>query len=522
MRRIYSQAVFGVLLILLGMCRALPVSASDCPRRCLVRVFADERYSAGMNDLVRAVTAAAQTEYFSFSYWGETEYLISFEFKVFENVVQRPVFETDEQGRRRIVHKGPYRSRLQTALWFVEGRPKDRGPDLVGFDHVFNHFVRSWDSWSAGTDPAGHKADIISGIDAAPPFHEIAWDYEMMPVSIEMEPEKECVEYGERVFIDMKNFKDRNGRDAGPGILQTGCENRFVFTTEHGKILLPEKNKIGEREWGASIVYDHHSYQAPESGECGDCKEDTITVYNSCDVLDSSVHPYSQTRRREKIHEIFIDIACGWQGTIAYSGGLLTKGGESIAGLGLGKGEAEASLTWRLDVVFKLDRENDRVRIFELESAQLSLTDVLEGEALWEGEAGKTTMGGRSEAEVRGRNLSRSECDLELIFDRRKKTYKIEGILDVKDIQEISETEVLVDMPPIRGGEKDTGDQPVDYREEILIQGKYSEDNPEEIKGLRDEIKELPAEFVEFMEAMAGKVSGKMRWRLEKKGRRRP
>jgi len=170
-------------------------------------------------------------------------------------------------------------------------------------------------------------------------------------------------------------------------------------------------------------------------------------------------------------------------------------------------------------IVFKLDRGNDRAKIYELESARFSFLDVGEGETRWETELGKVRSGGSSLAQIKGRKLNRSECDLELIIDLKKKTYKIEGVLYVKNITEKVKGEFELDAPPIHGGQKDTGDQKIEHREEILIEGKFSEDHPKTLEGSIDEIKKTPPEFQEFLKAIVGEVSKKIRWKLEKKGK---
>jgi hypothetical protein len=337
-----------------------------------------------------------------------------------------------------------------------------------------------------------------------------------MPVTIEMEPEKECVEFGEKISFEMNSYKDRKGRAAGPTIGLMPY-NRFVFTTEHGEIELLTGEKIGEKEWAARITNPRHFYRAPSAEECGDCKEDTITVYNSCDILDPDVQPISQTRKKEKIYELTIDIGCDWEGTISSASTISDSGDESL--LGSIMQSYQGMTNWKLDVVFELDRGNDRVSIYTLKSARFDFLDELEGNLVLEGEAGKTQITGEDRAETSGRNLSRSECDLELIIDLKNKTYKIEGLLDVQNITEQGEGELKVDMPPIRHDEKDSEEDTTNYREEIFIEGKFKEENPYILKGSLDEIKELPPDFVEFMEALAGNVTGKIRWNLEKKGK---
>jgi hypothetical protein len=174
---------------------------------------------------------------------------------------------------------------------------------------------------------------------------------------------------------------------------------------------------------------------------------------------------------------------------------------------------------WNLDVVFKLDRANERVKIYELKSARFDFRDQLESKVVLEGKAGKVQLTGKDEAEARGRVLSRSECDLELIIDLKKKTYKIEGKLRVENIAVTADGRLVVDVGPIQHDEKEKDQGLTEYEEEILIEGTFSKENPDELEGSIDEWKELPPDFVEFTEALAGKASGKIRWKLEWKGK---
>lgn len=510
-----KKAAFIFLLCLISFSW---IFASQCPRRCKVIDFADEQSREGLSSIIESFKERVKTEYFSFVYWDDYEYLLSVEYHVFKDGINRPRWETDEQGRRRIVDQGPFKSHLLIGLWFVAGKPQDKGPGFGSFHHSFNSFVESWDSWSGDTDPLSHMDAILAKIQATPPLHEVAWDYERMPVTIEMEPETECAEYEEEVRINMKNSRDRKGRNAQP-FFRSGCDNRFVFTAKHGKILLSDENKIGEKEWGSSADYNYYIYQAPSSDECGDCKEDTITVYNSCDVLDPDVHPCSQTRKNEKIYEMKIDIGCDWEGTIASAFKLSSCGDESLLTAMMPKSRYQGTTNWKLDVVFEMDRANERVKIYELKSARFDFVDQLEAEIIMQSEAGKIQTTGQDGAEVSGRELSPSECDLELIIDLKKKTYKIEGVIHVENIRVTGEGQFKIDFDPIQHDEKNKDEGTTDYREEILIEGKFSDDSPKKLEGTIDEIKELPPEFVEFTEALAGKTSGKIRWKLERKGK---
>ena len=78
---------------------------------------------------------------------------------------------------------------------------------------------------------------------------------------------------------------------------------------------------------------------------------------------------------------------------------------------------------------------------------------------------------------------------------------------------------MIVDFGPIQHDEEEEEEGTTEYREEILIEEKFKEESPEKLEGIIDEQKELPPDFVEFTEALAGKTSGKIHWKLKRKGK---
>jgi len=337
------------------------------------------------------------------------------------------------------------------------------------------------------------------------PLDDIIHDYEGMPESCEIEPEKDPVESGEEMTVEIKKILDHKQRS--PQTWQ-----RLFVKAEKGKILNGKAKgdyKVFEVGSGSITL----QYKAPD--ECKKDKE-TISVENSC---NKEKHDAGTPER--EIRRAQFEIVCSqWEGIIASSGTISSQGDESLITALMPESKYQTATNWKLDVVLKIDRGNERVKIYELESARFDFLDEFEFENVMHSEAGKSQMTGQTEAEAKGRQLAPSECKLELIIDLKKKTYKIEGILDVKNITEKGDSEFKLDWPPIHGEEKDSGDQMTEYREEILIEGKFSEEDlPEKLEGSIDEMKEVPPEFADFMEALAGKISGKIRWKLERKGR---
>ena len=207
-----------------------------------------------------------------------------------------------------------------------------------------------------------------------------------------------------------------------------------------------------------------------------------------------------------------------WEGRIESTYEIAAKGDEALVTAMMPKSEYQAKGNWTLEVVFMQTRGNDRIKVYELKSAKIKFSEEFKAEIKMQKEGRRIQMNGSDGAQLSGRELTPSECDLELILDLKKKTYKIEGLLYVENIPEEGESRFVIDVGPIQHDEKDTGEGMTEIREEILLEGKFSQDDPEKFEGDLDEIAEIPPEFKEFMEALAGKISGKIRWKFLKKG----
>ena len=386
------------------------------------------------------------------------------------------------------------------------------------FDHIsqtyqyyFGHLV--------GIDGVACVSDSLDDIlqamkkETFEPIDQIIRSYEQIIVRAEADHNLECeIQPRKKYVIDLMNSETGYPRrdNYGPDL-------RILAHAERGKItngvaLEDDENyKVLNIRSPLEVRFD---YEPPE----GEDKSDTIIIYNSCDILNEDVLPLSQTQKNKEIARI--EIRCVWEGTISSRFGSSAEGDESLLTAIMPKSKYQGITNWKLDVVFKLDRGNERVKIYEIKSAKFSYSGTLELDWKLKGKHGKFQTEGDWAAQE-DRELSRSECDLELIIDLKKKTYKIEGLLYVKDITEKIKGQVELDMPPIHGGEKESDEQMIEHKEEILIEGKFSGESPEKLVGSLDEIKELPPEFVEFLEGMAGKVTGKIQWKLEWKGNKK-
>ena len=328
---------------------------------------------------------------------------------------------------------------------------------------------------------------------------------------------------GHKWYLDLaKEYDLDDAVDHNEGFYAT-IEGKVEILTDEGKKPAPgAKVKIyaplDDREW-TTTADGNADYEIKEVILHKDCSPFEISAqYKGHEEETEYDGPLEEP---DESYEFTKDLLIKpyWKGMIESSFQIQSKGGESIVGLAVGEGEYSSQLYWKMDVVFEPDRGNERVKIYRLKSAQFSFLDEVDFNVLWQKPGRKMQTTGGDQAEVKGRDLSRSECDLELIIDVKNKTYKIEGILFVENIPEKIKQDIDIDYTVIRHSENIADEDTIDYKEDILLEGEFSEDFPWELEGNQDEIEALPSEFVEFMEAMAGKVSGKMRWKLDRKGR---
>jgi len=378
----------------------------------------------------------------------------------------------------------------------------------VHYNEVVKEGQTSWTGSASGT---GSEAVKNLARSVFSPIDDIIYDYEHIPWSCEVNPEEDEISVGDEMTITIKNIKDSEGREPKPW-------QRIVVKVEKGEIT----NGVEQEEEGyyAFLAGDGEvkvEYKAPE--DCKDSGTEEVNVYNSCEWGQEWVRPMRVTNTQKEIGDGEFEITCNWEGSIESTFKMDTKGDESLLSSAvLAGGKFQGKTNWKLDVVFKLDRGNERTKIYELKSAKFVFSEEGEGEIKMQKEGREIIWDSKDKGQVRGRTLARSECDLELIIDLKKKTYKIEGKLRVKNIPGEKEDRLKIDVRPIHKDKKDTIEEKTEISEVIFIEGEFSEDVPKVLEGSQDEMKATMPEFQEFMKAMAGKISSKIRWKLEKKG----
>ncbi len=214
--------------------------------------------------------------------------------------------------------KGEIKSRLQIDLFF-NGSPEEH--------------VRTWTTETENPNAkyTWHKNSMFMNDGAVlrkfyPMEITVLNDFEKRPYSCEIKPEKETMNPGEIIEVEITNIHDIEGANSREF-------NRLIVQTPDGEILdgtpLNIDNDLKAFRVGDGMV--RFRYRAPES-----CKQpgNTIIVYNSCDILSDDLWPLAISEMQDKIAEKKISLLCAdWTGTVSFSYSSSSKEVENSAGV---------------------------------------------------------------------------------------------------------------------------------------------------------------------------------------------
>jgi len=135
------------------------------------------------------------------------------------------------------------------------------------------------------------------------PLDKIIFDYERIPEHCEIELEQEEVSPGQEIQVklsDITNAERRKSREF----------NRIVVSASTGEIiggteLYSDPKFKAFRVGEGSITF---TYKAPDTEDNPGNTDDTIYVYNSCDILPEYLSSMSSTKFRDKIAEKTIEL----------------------------------------------------------------------------------------------------------------------------------------------------------------------------------------------------------------------
>ncbi len=168
----------------------------------------------------------------------------------------------------------------------------------------------------------------------------------------------------------------------------------------------------------------------------------------------------------------------------------------------------------KIDVVFKINRSNERVRVYELERATAEYKYNMGGKAGLKGDKGVIEMGSPKYEGSATKRLGPSDGTMTLYLDLLKQTYTISGKVMLKDVPLTGKNKFLMDVGGvIRHQEEDKYDEKQDVDEEIEIEGKLKPEDKGVLKGSRNLISDEIKPFFDALKSLiGGETGGTISW----------
>lgn len=199
--------------------------------------------------------------------------------------------------------KGEVKSKLRVDLFF-NGSPEEH--------------VRTWTTETSNPNAkyTWHKNSMFVNNSAVlrkfyPMELTVLNEFEKRPYTCEIRPEKETLNPGETIEVEITNIQDIEG-------LKSREFNRLIIQSPDGEIIggtpLTADNDLKAFRVGDGTV--KFRYRASESCEN---PENTIIVYNSCDILREELWPLAISDMKDKIAEKKLRLLCAdWSGTVSF------------------------------------------------------------------------------------------------------------------------------------------------------------------------------------------------------------
>ncbi|MBD3414359.1 MAG: hypothetical protein GF421_08020, partial [Candidatus Aminicenantes bacterium] len=187
---------------------------------------------------------------------------------------------------------------------------------------------------------------------------------------------------------------------------------------------------------------------------------------------------------------------------------------EGIATYGFNLTDIVMQESLKINMVFKLDRGNERVRVYEIERAEVDFESKMSGKTGVQTEAAVVKMVVPEQGQLK-RPLSPKECDLTLYIDLKKQTYNITGKVFVPDIPFTSKGKAVGKIAGLPPQSEDLSDEwTEDREEEIDIRGELDPEKKDVLSGSESSF-DLPETM--WMQSfwkglMGGNIEGATSW----------
>jgi hypothetical protein len=251
---------------------------------------------------------------------------------------------------------------------------------------------------SARTEDKGfswepHKSLMLAQLGKIIPLEKYLRDWENTPVKVQIQPQQEDLFPGQEISIRVKDLRDKSGKP-----MNIVCNpNRVLIKAQKGEVLNTEL-PIGTLEDPRLMAYPLHlivgkgeiviHYKAPNDR----CSEDTITVYNSCDILDTDFLPLEQTHKKDQIGVRKLRVGCDrWDFTITYLEDVTVNQNED-------GNLTQAARNYRMTLSGRLEFKEQHPEYIEFtaDSAVLELSDTLDQHRTFAGEPPQNIQAGYS------------------------------------------------------------------------------------------------------------------------------
>jgi hypothetical protein len=191
---------------------------------------------------------------------------------------------------------------------------------------------------------------------------------------------------------------------------------------------------------------------------------------------------------------------------------------EGIATYGFNLTDVVIDESLKLNLVFKMSRGNERVRVYEIERAEVDFEHKISGKTGVEAEAGMVKILVPQQGQLK-KELSKSDCDLTLYIDMKKQTYKITGEVIVSNIPFSSKEKVIGKIAGTPPQVEDLSDEwTEDREEEIDIEGELNLEQKDVLEG-KESFYGAPGEFVDWTKSFwkglfGGDIDGSISWEI--------
>lgn len=380
-----------------------------------------------------------------------------------------------------------------------------------------------WLSVAEGHGMATHVANMRGQISAAQ-INSLLTGYEQIPVGADCKEKPSWCDSAfsnPQISVRFDKLKPAAAKLAGVALYHSV---RLVVRAEKGKIEngtpLNGDDKARVFDFLASGVASNTlqvEYLPPEEAD----RSDTITVYNSCEIRSEDEVPLADTQKKDKLIEI--ENQCGWEGTLSMKESMAAgEKGSALASLMPGM-EYDLDKNWTIALKMKRKEKDEDVTRYEVEEATLkAFKDTMDATLTkMEREGRRIESKTDQTAKARGRRLGKGECDLELVIDSKEGAYSLRGEIDIQGIRVKGRDEMDIKVKPINEDIDEDPGGSTGIDEEVEISGEFPPSDPpcvpEELKGSRDLMDEVPDEFRKFMEDLGGKQSYVQSWQLKRK-----